>query len=128
MRVVDTSALYALFVEGDAHHEKAKAAFSMPESLLVPAEILAETKELLEYRHSFDIATRADAFLAQMANIEVQPSWDDPRDDILGAARAIHSSSQGKLSHCDAIVVAWCRKRGFLPLAFDKHLIAAAGS
>lgn len=128
MRVADTSALYAFCVESDGHHKQALAAFRDAEPVVIPTEILAETIELLDYRHGFAVGRKARAALAVLPNLEVQPTWDDPGDDLLGAARTLYEQAEGRLSHCDSIVVAWCRQRKLKPLAFDREIVKAVSA
>ncbi len=122
MRVADTSALYACFVPGDAHHGLAITALERPEPILVPAEILSEVLGLLEFRHGAPFARRAGAFLRRLPHVEVQPTPDEPWDDLQGSAWDTFAAG-GKLSHRDAIVVAWCRKRGLQPFTFDQAIV-----
>jgi predicted nucleic acid-binding protein len=119
MKVADTTALYAFFTPDDAHHDKARRALSRPEPILVPAEILAETLQLIQYRKGFAVARDAAAVLAALPHVEVQATPDHHPEDVLGEARRTHLLAAGRLSLYDAIVVAWCRKRRLQPLAYD---------
>ena len=123
MKVADTTALYAFFTRNDAHHDKARRAIAKAEPILVPAEILAETLQLIQYRRGFAFARDAAAVLASIPHIEVQPTPDHFPEDILGEARRTHLLSAGRLSLYDAIVVAWCRKRRLQPLTFDQAIV-----
>lgn len=125
MKVADTSALYALFRENDAHHEKAKAQLATGEPVVVPAEILTETLCLVQMRAGFAPAQAAARFLAKTPGIEIQPTPDEPWDDVLGEAARCFDAGAGRLSRADAVVVAWCRKRGIKPWSYDKGLVAA---
>jgi len=125
MKVADTSALYALFHENDAHHGKAKAQLATGEPIVVPSEILTETLCLVQLRAGFGPARAAAAFLARTPCIEVQPTPDEPWDDIQGDVARCFDASEGTLSRADAVVVAWCRKRRLKPWSYDKGLLAA---
>ena len=124
MRVADTSVLYALFDAGDRHHEAARAALADTESILVPAEILAETLGLLRRRSGGEFAATAHRELRSLPNIEVQPTHDDARDNILAATWDAFEEKPNRGYH-DSIVIAWCRVRGLKPLTFDKELAKA---
>jgi len=128
VRVADTSALYALFFEEDAHHSKAHAFLADGEAVLIPAEILAETVWLLDRKFGHLAAREAGATLRRLPNVEVQPSWDDPWDNVLGQAWLEYQAGRGKLSYADAVVVAWCRKRRLKPWTYDKHIESLAGA
>ncbi|MCA1811366.1 MAG: PIN domain-containing protein [Halobacteriales archaeon] len=125
MKVADTSALYALFRENDAHHAKAKAQLASGEAIVIPAEILTETLCLIQMRVGFAPARAAAAFLASTPCVEVQPTHDEPWDDILGEAGRCFADAGGRLSRADAVVVAWSRKRGLAAWSYDKELLAA---
>jgi predicted nucleic acid-binding protein len=119
MRVADTSALYALFAADDAHHEAARAAFANAQPILLPAEILVETLGLIAHRSGRKMAHEAARFLRQLPHVEIQPTPDEPWDDIQGAA---WSAFEAGLPYPEAIVAAWCRKRGLASLTFDSRL------
>jgi predicted nucleic acid-binding protein len=125
VKVADTSALYALFRENDAHHGQAKAQLASGEGIVVPAEILTETLCLIQFRAGFPAAKAAAAFLARVPSVEVQPTHDNPWDDLQGEAARCFDASGGKLSRADAVVVAWCRKRGLQPWSYDRGLVAS---
>lgn len=121
MRVADTSALYALFATGDAHHDAARSAVEEREPIVVPSEIFAETLALIQYRQGFAAAREAGAFLRAVPHLRVRAS----PERALNAAWATFESSAGRLSFPDAVVVSWCRKEGAAPLAYDKALLNA---
>ncbi|MEA3143655.1 MAG: hypothetical protein QOG31_979 [Thermoplasmata archaeon] len=125
MKVADTSALYALFRENDAHHAKAKAQLATGEAIVIPSEILTETLCLIQLRAGFAPAQAAAAFLAKTPCVEVQPTHAEPWDDILGEAERCFGDSGGRLSRADAVVVAWSRKRRLAAWSYDRDLLAA---
>ncbi|HUR62134.1 MAG TPA: PIN domain-containing protein [Candidatus Thermoplasmatota archaeon] len=126
MRVADTSVLYALFVPRDAQHARARKAIADPAPILVPGEILAETVSLLQYRHGYEVARKAAAFLRSLPHLEVQPTLDGPYEDLLGQAWTTYAmESKGNLSYPDSVVVAWCRRRKLPALAFDEAILKA---
>jgi predicted nucleic acid-binding protein len=125
VKVADTSALYALFRENDAHHAKAKAQLASGEHIVIPAEILTETLCLIQLRAGFAPARAAAGFLASTPCVEVQPTHDDPWDDIQGEAARCFEDAAGRLSRADAVVVAWSRKRRLAPWSYDRELLAA---
>lgn len=116
MRVGDTSALYALFDEDDAHHDRAKAALEDPEPIAVPTEILVETVDLVEYRSTPGTARAALAWLLDRPNVRVADPVHVP------AVREIHADGEGALSLADAFVVQTCRALAADPLAFDEGI------
>lgn len=128
MRVADTSALFALYDASDSRHKEAIAAFRSAEPILVPHDIFVETMGVVARRHGFEAARDSGAHLRTLGHLEIQPTPDDIWDDLQGAAWRAFESSEGQLSHADAVVVAWCRKRHLKPLSFDKALVAAASA
>lgn len=128
MKVADTSALYALFRENDAHHAQAKAQLATGEPIVVPAEILTETLCLIQFRAGFAPARAAAAFLAATPCVEVQPTHDEPWDDILGETARCFEAAQGRLSRADAVVAAWSRKRRLPVWSYDRELLAATAA
>lgn len=121
MRVADTSALYALLSVTDHHHDQARRAFEDPEPVLIPAEIWGETLALVQYRHGHDAAVAAADALHRLPHLEVQPTPDDPFEDLQALAARIHRD-ESALSPLDAVVAAWCRRRRLTCLAFDQAL------
>lgn len=115
-RVADTSALYALFDEDDAHHDRAKAALEDPEPVAVPTEVLVETVDLVEYRSTPETARAALAWLLERPNVRIADPVHVP------AVREVHEDGAGELSLADAFVVQTCRALGADPLAFDEGI------
>lgn len=123
MKVADTSALYAFFARADAHHDSAREAIASREPIVVPGEIFAETIALVQYRQGFAAARDAGAYLRTIPHVRIRPS---PERAIADAWTTFEASG-GRLSFPDAIVVAWCRKEGASPFAYDKALLGAVG-
>jgi predicted nucleic acid-binding protein len=128
VRVADTSALYALLSATDAHHTEARRAFADPEPVLVPTEIWSETLALVQFRHGHAAAVAATSALRALPHLEVQPTPDDPFEDILALAERLHRESDRKISPPDAIVAAWCRRRRLGCLAYDQALLREAAA
>lgn len=127
MRVADSSALYAFFVETDGHHAAAVDALRQPEPVVVPVEIFAETLGLLQLRHGFLFARAAGDFLRGLPHVE----FVAPDGRMAEAAWGMFLRGRGRVSYADATVVAGCLREGAEPLAFDralKKLVARAGS
>jgi predicted nucleic acid-binding protein len=127
MKVADTSALYALFLENDAHHAQATAQLVTGEPIVVPSEILTETIGLIQLRLGPAPAVAASRFLTVTPCLEIQPTPDDPWDNLQREARDCFEQGRGQLSQADAIVIAWCRKRNLEPWSYDRELVAAIG-
>lgn len=125
MRVADTSALYAVFDEADAHHERALRDIADDEAILIPSEIVGETMGLLQLRLGSRIAREAMESFHKLPHVEIQPTPDDVWDNILQHAMDTYSKGEGPLSYRDQIVVSWCQKRKLKPWSFDKRIIAA---
>lgn len=112
-RVADTSALYALFDEDDAHHDEARERFTDPATVLVPREILVESTNLLQYRFGWEAAREAlgalleEPHVAVADPVPVEGAWGD------------YERGQGALTLADAVVVQTCRAHDARPLAFD---------
>lgn len=121
MRVADTSALYALFVESDEHHGRAWRAFEDAETVLVPSEILAEFLLLMTRRQGAKAARAAGEALWALPHTEIQPS-DTP---ILMTAWGVHERWPRRLTFSDCIVVAACEELGAEPLSFDRGIARA---
>jgi len=127
MKIADTSALYALWVENDAHHEQAKRDAQVMHRLLVPAEVFSEFLTILRMRIGPANALRAATELRTQPGIEIQPSWDNPWDDVLGAAWKEFSAGDNP-SYVDAIVIAWCKKRKLQPWTYDAQIAKACST
>lgn len=122
MRIADTSALLALFLEDDAHRRQARAAFADPSTIVIPAEILTEFLILLRRRQGSERASAAGNVLWSLPHTEIQPSDTAILMEAWGEFEAAHR----RLSFPDCIVLAWCRRHGARPLAYDKALLRAA--
>ena len=121
VRVADTSALYAFFDEGDAFHAQALRAFEDPETIWVPAEVLAELLQLMARRVGRETVQGAGEFLWHMEHTEIQPS----DTAVLMAAWGHFEAAKGKLSYVDAIVAATCEELDAEPLTFDRDILRA---
>ncbi len=119
MQIADTSFLYALFSKSDVFHGKARKAAASADSILVPSEIYSETVALIHYRVGFAAAKSAGAWMQAQKRLQVAPSSRSLLDGGWGIFRA----SRGRLSYPDAVVLAWCRERRAMPLAFDQAIL-----
>lgn len=115
-RVADTSALYALFDEDDAHHARARDRLAEPEPVLVPREILVETTNLLQYRFGWSATREAVGSLLDEPHVAV--AGPVPVEGVWGA----YERAEGVLSLADAVVVQTCRAQDAHPLAFDEAI------
>lgn len=123
MRIADTSALYAAFAQIDVHREDAQAALADPDLIVVPAEILVETIDLIQYRIGHGPAQAAGEFLRGLPNVQVRSA----SAGVLSSSWTIYEEGKGKLSLADAVVIAWCRAEQALPVTFDKEIQRRAG-
>ena len=124
MRIADTSILFALFSEGDVHHDEAVRLMSDPEVVLVPSEIWSETISLIHARQGFDAAALAGEDLMSLPHVELLPS----RMDVIRESWAIFREEKGSLSLTDCTVLSWCKGRDASPLTFDMEIIEYYGS
>lgn len=118
-RVADTSVLYAVFDDADAHASRARSDLALPEPIAVPTEILVETTDLLDRRCGRKAAEAALAALLSLPHVRVADQVE------IEAVKAIHAASRGKLSLADSIVVQTCRVLGAAPLAYDADISRA---
>jgi predicted nucleic acid-binding protein len=98
-RVVDTSTLYTLFDEDDAHHEKAREHLADPEPIQVPRAVLAETIDLVEYQTDHRQASRVLDWLLGRPNVTVAepvhvPAVRDVYDEAEGSPE-LHGRDRG---------------------------------
>ena len=119
MRMADTSVLYALFSDGDVHHEEAVRRMSDPETILVPTEIWSETICLIHQRQGFDAAVLAGEDLMALPHVEFLSS----RVDITRASWLIFCGANGNLSLADCFLLSWCMSRDASPLSFDGRIV-----
>jgi predicted nucleic acid-binding protein len=123
MRVADTSLLYALFSEGDVHHDEAVRMMTDPETVLVPTEIWSETISLIHNRQGFNAAAMAGEDLMSLPHVEFLPS----RFDMIRETWAIYLKGMGSLSLADSTVLSWCKVKNASPLTFDMEIIKHHG-
>lgn len=103
-RVVDTSVLYALFDEADAHHERARRDLAAQPRWAVPLAVLVEFLLVVRRRHGKPVAQRAMQDLQGMGRLDiVQPQdaakvlalWRDhptlSAPDAVGLQEALHT-------------------------------------
>ncbi|MHB8585738.1 MAG: PIN domain-containing protein [Thermoplasmatota archaeon] len=119
MRVADTSALFALFSESDAHHLAAMKAFEDSELVCVPHEIVAETMALVHFRIGYRAARAAGEDLRALPHLR----WEQTPEDVFEKAWLEFATSGGAVSFPDAVVIAWCRARKARPIAFDRRIL-----
>lgn len=124
LAVADTSFLYALFSRSDVFHKKARAAVTVTTEVLVPSEIYAETVSLIHHRVGFQAALAAGQWMRAQEGLRVRPTTPA----VLDRAWGLFRRARGQLSYPDAIVLAWCRERRALPLAFDRAIVRRARS
>ena len=122
MRVADTSFLYALVSATDALHERALREARNSEPITIPAEIFSETVALLHYRTGFEESRAAGDWFRSQPEIQIAAGTDD----TLREAWRTFIQGKGRLSYPDSVVVAWCRPKGYAPLAFDTRILAHA--
>jgi predicted nucleic acid-binding protein len=122
VRVADTSFLYALISATDSLHERALRASQDSEPVTIPAEIFSETVALVQYRSGFEDARAAGEWLRSQAQVQIGVGT---QETLLEAWHTFVQAG-GRLSYPDSVVVAWCRPRGFSPLAFDTRILAHA--
>ncbi len=120
MKVADTSFLYALISTTDSLHERAVRAAQESDPITIPSEIFFETVALVQYRSGFEDARAAGDWLRSQALVQIGVGT---RETLLEAWRTFVQAG-GRLSYPDSVVVAWCRPRGFTPLAFDGRILA----
>jgi len=116
--VADTSALYALFDAGDAHHGKARAQLAAERPFLVPSEILSETIALLRLRLGRDASRQAVRSVLSFPHGRIAAT----KQATIDLAAAGFASGTG-LTYEDWIVVHTCRAIGARPWSFDSDLI-----
>lgn len=118
MRIADTSALYAAFVENDVHHGEARAAFAVNEPTIIPSEIFTETISLFQFRHGFDRAREVGEALRRTSYMRIAPA----PQSVLEAAWLAFVEAAGRLSLPDALVVAWAKHETAKPITFDEDI------
>lgn len=112
--VADTSWLYALIDDVDPHHREARGQAEQPDPVVVPQVILAETMDLIRYRHGKKAAERVlDAF-------EGLPHFVLGGDIEHSEASAIWRR-HAPLSYSDAVAVAAARRGKMELRTFDRR-------
>jgi len=124
LSVADTSFLYALFSRSDVSHKKARAAVTATTEVLVPTEIYAETVSLIHHRVGLQAALAAGQWMRAQERFRVRPA----KPAVLDRAWGLFRLARGQLSYPDAVVLAWCRERRAILLAFDRTLVRRARS
>ena len=114
MLVADTSVLYALADEEDAHHAQAMREAGRQRSVLVPSEILAETLAMIGFRLGKDAARAWLSAFRQIPHARVAATRQAIVDDACASL-----ARPGSLSYPDWILVHTCRSVGAQPWTFD---------
>lgn len=115
--VADTSWLYALFDEDDAHHRKATQEAQDPEPVEVPPLIAKEVLDLARKRRGKPAALR---MLADLRRIPHLVFVDEARP-----AATFEVWRAQAVSLADANAIAWARYRGARLRTFDARQQAA---
>ena len=116
--VADTSWLYALIDDADPHHVQARREASQPDPVEVPEAILAETLDLIRYRHGKEVAKDALGGFARLPQFALGEAA--PHADVASIWRA-HAA----LSYADATAVAVARRRNMGLRSFDRRQLRA---
>lgn len=115
--MADTSWLYAIFHEGDAHADEAHRLVLEPRPMLVPAAIMVETLDLMRLRLGKDAAMKTEAAMERF------PHFDTGYPVSQRAALAV-GEQHPRLSLTDAHAVALGRSTGFRLVTFDRNQAA----
>jgi predicted nucleic acid-binding protein len=116
--VADTSWLYALIDDADPHHAEARAQAREPDPVEIPEAILAETLDLIRYRHGKGFAVKVlDGFVRL-------PHF------VLGGGAALDEAagvwrSRLALSYADAVAIAVARGLNAGLRSFDRRQLRA---
>lgn len=116
--VADTSWLYALVDEADPHHREARQQAAQPDPVEVPEIILAETIDLIRYRHGRDSAEAALADFERLPHFALGEGV--PHAETSSVWRE-HST----LSYADASAVALAYRHNFGLRSFDRRQLRA---
>jgi len=116
--VADTSWLYALIDDSDPHHLQARQEARQPDPVEVPEVILAETLDLIRYRHGREVARDALDGFERLPHFVLGEGV--PHADVATTWRA-HPA----LSYADATAVAAARRRNVGLRSFDRRQVRA---
>ncbi len=119
--VADTSWLYALFDEADYHHRTARSEAMLAEPVAVPEAILAETLDLMRYRHGKPLAKKALEGLGRLPHFAIG-------EGVPHADSAAEWRCHAGLSYADATAVALARRKGLKLRTFDRRQAKALES
>jgi predicted nucleic acid-binding protein len=121
--LVDTTAVYALVVDGDRHHAKARVALAAVleagGQLVLPDVVFSESMTLLRARHGSQVATRVGRELRDASSYHWQ---------ALGRAgealtwEIFQRYDDKAWSYVDCALLALARRMGIQDIfAFDRH-------
>lgn len=116
--VADTSWLYALIDDADPHHGEARGQAKKPDPVEVPEVILAETLDLIRYRHGNKVAKDALEGFERLPHFALGEGV--AHDAVVGVWR-----EHDTLSYADATAVAAARRRNFGLRSFDRRQLRA---
>lgn len=119
--VADTSWLYALVDDADRHHATARHEAEVPEPVEVPEAILAETLDLIRYRHG------KRAALAALDGFERLPHFVLGDGDAHDGTVEVWRQHAG-LTFADAAAVATARRRRYRLRSFDRRQLRASAA
>ncbi len=120
--IVDSSALVALFVENDEHHQSAVNGFSDKTVALfvIPDRILEETLNVLIYRHGIDFALSVLEKINANQRFTVSTLSEGEHAEVLLSMAALRK----KISFEDYLVIYQALKSRQTPFCFDQQLLA----
>lgn len=116
--VADTSWLYALVDDADPHHVNARNQAKAPEPVEIPPAILAETLDLIRYRHGKKAAAAA------LAGFEALPHFAIEEEGDHKATAAVWRAHEA-LTYADASAVAAAHRLRFGLRSFDRRQLRA---
>ena len=113
-RVADTSWLYALYDETDAHHGEAVGELARPAPIVLAGEVVVEALGLWRHRLGRQAARTCFADIRSRPNVEMVHETDaHDAAKLVGEVRG---------SFVDAVVLWHCRRLGIPPLTYDQRL------
>lgn len=115
--LLDSSAIIALVVQKDAHHQDAQSLFASNEHAQLLITVFEEILAVLHHRFGHSLARKVGNMLLSNPNIDIQPI--NTRDLI--EINDLWNSLPANIDFVDASIM-WAHRKNAVPIAtFDDH-------
>lgn len=120
--IVDSSFIFALFVQDDVHHLEAMSTVKKLEgnTLIIPDRVLEETFTLLVYRKGISFALEVINRFKQNKEIIIYTIDNNEKEDI----DILITQLMKKISYVDYLIIYLCLEKNKKVISYDQEILS----